>query len=306
MGTVKGVSIIVPCYNSKGYVRELVTSVVDQQLTIPWEIIIVNDCSTDPETIQALSEVEKEKKVKVVHLMVNQGSQVARNTALQLASYDYIFPIDSDDKLSTDAKMLEKGNYLERAVAVLESNPSVLFVHCAIRMFGAFDGYTISSPYPLTEELISRKHHVTTNLVYRKSEAINAGMYATDIKKWQDWSFGVALMNERLKRGQPTEVVYFEEPYVLFRNHGSDERLSNKPVDELEMTAVTIRKYPELFGKHYPGVPQEDLPRLVLDNKPSKLIDLLYVAVNNLEVAKQMVQERHFVVINDGIPRISP
>jgi glycosyltransferase involved in cell wall biosynthesis len=89
------VSIIIPSYNSKKYVRETVQSALNQSYS-PIEIILVDDGSTD-ETNVFFSEFEKQGVICIAQ--ENAGASSARNTGLAIAKGDYIQFLDADDVL---------------------------------------------------------------------------------------------------------------------------------------------------------------------------------------------------------------
>ena len=95
------VSIIIPVYNTEAYLREAVESVMQQTLH-EIEIIIVNDGSTD-----GCSSIidELASKDKRIHSFVqeNQGLSVTRNRGISQARGEYLYFMDSDDKLRNDA-----------------------------------------------------------------------------------------------------------------------------------------------------------------------------------------------------------
>lgn len=300
-----GISFIVPCYNPGNYILELVNSIENQRLNIPYEINITNDGSTSPDTLSALDKLAKHKHVNIYSNGDNKGAQVARNLSLSKAQYDYILPIDSDDKLNTNSEILIDGSFPERAIDILSKNEDVAFVHCSTQMFGEFNGYT-RSPYPLSEELVINKHHVPTWIVYRRVDANFAGGYNEEIMKWQDWSFGVGLLNGRYQRKLLNNIVYLPKPYVMYRNYSDDSRVSFKQVDELSMVRLTVDKYLPIFRKYYANLPSEQIAKNVLSNKPDALIDLLYVAQNDIELAKEIVAQRGFALTNKDVPKNTP
>ncbi|WP_078550012.1 teichuronic acid biosynthesis protein TuaG [Litchfieldia alkalitelluris] len=91
------VSIITPSYNAIQYINSTIESVKNQSFE-DWEMIIVDDCSTDG--TQQLLQIHKEQdeRIKVVYLEENSGAAVARNTALKYASARFIAFLDSDDR----------------------------------------------------------------------------------------------------------------------------------------------------------------------------------------------------------------
>ena len=86
------VSVVIPVYNEKQWVRELIRRV--QQVPIPKEIILVDDCSTDG-THEILKELEQEGH-KVIYQAVNQGKGAALRTGFQHATGDVIIVQDAD------------------------------------------------------------------------------------------------------------------------------------------------------------------------------------------------------------------
>ncbi len=89
------VSVVVPVYNSALFLPTCLESIINQTFS-DFEVICVNDGSTD-NSLQILNEyAEKDKRIKVVS-QVNQGQSVARNVGLSLAHGEYIYFMDSDD-----------------------------------------------------------------------------------------------------------------------------------------------------------------------------------------------------------------
>lgn len=90
------VSIITPCYNSEKYILETIQSVIKQTYQ-NWEMIIVDDCSSD-NTCSIVEEIlNKEKRIKLVRLNNNSGAAISRNTALKYCSGRFIAYLDADD-----------------------------------------------------------------------------------------------------------------------------------------------------------------------------------------------------------------
>jgi len=90
------VSIITPNFNSFKYLKETIISVQNQTYGI-WEMIIVDDNSTD-DSIKLIKEfAKKDDRIKLIELQENVGPAVARNTGIKLAKGNYLTFIDSDD-----------------------------------------------------------------------------------------------------------------------------------------------------------------------------------------------------------------
>lgn len=90
------VSIITPAYNSAKFIKETIESVMEQTYH-NWEMIIVDDCSTDS-TIEVIKEFAfKDNRIKYFTNDVNQGAAICRNIGLENARGRFIAFIDSDD-----------------------------------------------------------------------------------------------------------------------------------------------------------------------------------------------------------------
>lgn len=90
------VSIITPTYNCGRYISKTIESVLSQTYPL-WEMLIVDDCSTDDTEKRVLSYAENDARIKYYCLEQNSGAAVARNTALKLAKGRWIAFLDSDD-----------------------------------------------------------------------------------------------------------------------------------------------------------------------------------------------------------------
>ncbi len=90
------ISIITPSYNSSIFILKTLKSVTSQSFD-NWEMIIVDDCSTDNsiEVIQPFAECDS--RIKLIQLTENSGAAVARNKAIEAATGRFIAFLDSDD-----------------------------------------------------------------------------------------------------------------------------------------------------------------------------------------------------------------
>ncbi|BCB05758.1 glycosyltransferase family 2 protein [Bacillus sp. KH172YL63] len=109
------VSIITPTYNSEAYIKGTIDSVKNQTHQ-NWELIIVDDCSTDRTRDILNQEVDSDERIKVFFLESNSGAAVARNTAMKKAKGPYIAFLDADDqwlpkKLEKQIQFMEDNHY---------------------------------------------------------------------------------------------------------------------------------------------------------------------------------------------------
>lgn len=89
-------SIITPIYNCEGFLAQTFSSVLNQTYT-NFELIVVDDCSTDYSFEIAQKFAEHDSRIKVFQLDKNSGAAIARNTAIDAAQGRFIAFLDSDD-----------------------------------------------------------------------------------------------------------------------------------------------------------------------------------------------------------------
>lgn len=108
------VSIIMPSYNTAQYIEKTIKSVLDQTYT-NWELIIVDDCSTD-NTDEVVKNYLTDKRIKYLKNEQNSGAAVSRNRALREAKGQWIAFLDSDDlwmpeKLEKQIRFMKENGY---------------------------------------------------------------------------------------------------------------------------------------------------------------------------------------------------
>lgn len=110
------VSVITPLYNSAQFIVATIESVLSQSYK-NWEMILVDDCSTDDTVEKVIRYQNVDKRIKLIKLDKNQGAAVARNAAIDVSSGKYICFLDSDDtwdigKLETQINFMESKQIL--------------------------------------------------------------------------------------------------------------------------------------------------------------------------------------------------
>lgn len=104
------VSIIMPAYNSENTIRKSINSVL-KQLYINWELIIINDYSTDS-TLNIINEYLDDNRVVLINNDTNCGIALSRNRGILMSKGKYIAFLDSDD-IWNDDKLSIQIEYME-------------------------------------------------------------------------------------------------------------------------------------------------------------------------------------------------
>lgn len=112
-------SIIIPAYNAAIYIEETLTSILKQKTQYTYEIIIINDGSTD-NTAEVMDKFAQNfPNINLINIE-NSGPAIARNIGISCATGDFISFIDSDDRLFPDA--------IENLISLALSNNSDLVI----------------------------------------------------------------------------------------------------------------------------------------------------------------------------------
>jgi glycosyltransferase involved in cell wall biosynthesis len=93
------VSIIITSYNKGNFIKDAILSVLYQTHT-DWELLIVDDCSTD-NTINVISSYLTDNRIKLIKNDVNKGANYCRNIGLKTAQGTYVVFLDADDVLTS-------------------------------------------------------------------------------------------------------------------------------------------------------------------------------------------------------------
>jgi glycosyltransferase involved in cell wall biosynthesis len=176
-------SVVIPCYNQGEYLAESIASVercVDERC----ELIIVNDGSTDPRTLQVL-ELLRSAGYLVVD-QDNRGVSVARNKGIELARGIYILPLDADNRL--------RPQFVARALERLDSDPATGVVYSDRQDFG-LRNETVDVP-PFDPGLLLVANFIDACAVFRKDLWREVGGYDANISAWADWDFWLSAITQ--------------------------------------------------------------------------------------------------------------
>ncbi len=242
-----GVSIIMPCFNAGKFVRDAVQSVADHiGDSVPFEIILVDDGS-DKKTRRVIEGLAYQDRpyLKTFILEQNKGQSTARNFAIGQAQYDYILPVDADDLLTTDLKILKKGSYPQRAIEALERDSSLAFVTTNMERFGAEKGDSILASLNLKTILL--KGGIPVCSVVRKNDALQSGGYPEAMDCVEDWGFHVGLLNGRLIRGLGLQMMRLPENNYLYRQHDHAQNVNARLRDKISLRMVLFEKHPFIY-----------------------------------------------------------
>lgn len=202
-------SVIVPAYNAAAYLPFALDSILSQSYTA-WEIVIVDDGSTDNTRAVAGSYRQKlGDKLQYIH-QPNRGLPAARNTGMRAAHGEFIALLDADD--------VWLPHRMERGVQAMDNDPQTGLVHARVVRIdaqGSVIGQLSVAPKHLSGNIAHyiytrRAHIVCPTVMFRKSCLETAGWFDESMRATEDrdlW-FRIALH---------AKVTYIDEVLAYYR-----------------------------------------------------------------------------------------
>lgn len=269
------ISIIMPAYNAEKYMEAAILSVIEQTYQ-GWELIIVNDGSTDNTLKIAEKHAGNDKRIKVV-TQVNKRLAAARNTGIRNSEGEWITFLDSDD--------IWHPGKLEKQVLLSRQQPDVGFIYTGGWIFNEDDLENLK-PYPTIYgkytaqqmyNAIYKCNYIPVLSVMVRKDIINEITFSED----RDFFYGCEDWDCWL-RITKTDVNFYglNEQLFYYRRHGNN--MSNKGLEMYvaQITCMLKNFRDDLEDKKTTKEYLEKLvnplvSRLIVENKISEAILLL-------------------------------
>lgn len=198
------VSVIIPAYNAARYINETINSVLSQDYT-NWELLIVNDGSTDSTKSIIDNYAAKDSRIATIHKS-NSGVSDSRNTGIRLAKGDYVFFLDADDVWNHN-NLSEKVNYLikEKVDAVYSS--CELINELSIPMNSFLNG---TANVALSDVLSSRGNYTTapSGIAVTKQVLHKIKGFDINLSNNADQDFFINILAAEFKIGFITQTLW--------------------------------------------------------------------------------------------------
>jgi len=260
---------VMPCFNHAIYIEKSIFSVIDQSFE-DFELIIVDDCSSDGSRDIIETYAKKDKRIIPVFNKRNFGVSKSRNDALRLAKGNFIGFCDSDD-LWEKEKLLKQINYfnLNPQYNALHSDSTIIDdsdIQTGERFSTLFQNENILEG-DLFIKLCLRNFVNTSTVLLKRKCIIEAGLFEEDIKYGEDWIYWTRVSKYNL-------FGYIYEQLSKYRVHNKSTMYDNNGY-----LICRIMCYNYLL-KNY-----NDIPRYIR-SKMEYLIGVNYVSLNNNHKAK--------------------
>jgi len=202
------VSIVIPLYNYVEYIGHCLDTCIRQNYKKDYEIIVVDDGSTDQSIFKVKEYQYKANNIKLIEHGKNKGYSVAKNTGIIASSGDYITLIDADDMLTLDSIRV-RADFLDKC-------PTFDFVYgfaYTILGDGNFE-YWNARTYKLKIGYKRKKIHSQTVMV-RRTVYEKYGLYDEDLRSKSDNEMWYRL----LYNGQINNWRLDGQPLAFYRRH---------------------------------------------------------------------------------------
>ncbi|MDE2018742.1 MAG: glycosyltransferase [Patescibacteria group bacterium] len=185
------ISILLPTYNRAGLLDRAVKSILAQSFR-NWELIAINDASSD-NTRNFLDKLaEQDPRIRPVHHEKNYYPDISRtlNEGLALARGEYIARLDDDDYWCDDRK-------LEKQASFLDSHPEIMIAGGGTIVIDENDKEKFRYSKPETDRAIRNVALISnpfthSTVMFRRNQALEAGGYG-DFKNAEDWDLWLRL-----------------------------------------------------------------------------------------------------------------
>jgi glycosyltransferase involved in cell wall biosynthesis len=206
-------SVILPTYNRENHIRRSLKSVIDQE-GVDFEVIVVDDCSTD-NTYEQIADLVDGRRVKFITTPRSVGAAQARNLGAQMAQGKYLAFQDSDDawlpgKLQMQVDALELGTDDE------------VLNYCSHFKVAGVDQIVIPGEQSrvlsgdIFAELLKDSFISTQTMVIQKDKFAEIGGFDASLLRYQDWDLALRLADQyRVQHLNCPLVIVYETPDSL-------------------------------------------------------------------------------------------
>lgn len=232
------VEAVITSFNQKSMVYEAVQSLC-RQTVLPTRIIIVDDGTTDPISIQILDQLETDCSLPVPLQVIrqpNNGVSAARNTGIRRTQSPLVLVLDGDDSLEP--------SFIEEASSLLCRNPSMVAASSWLRTFGILEA-TVRPTGGGISSFLSHNCCPATHIFRRKAWEQCGGYDETMRSGFEDWDFFLNMLE-----AVPDSLIgIVEQPLINYRTAPASSNIKSME-KRLGLMRYIIEKHMAAYTGH--------------------------------------------------------
>lgn len=189
MTSPEKLSVLLPVYNTRSDWLSIAIESVLNQTHRDFELLLLNDGSTDPDTLATLAAFEKaDDRVRLIHNPENMGLPKTLNRGLTLARYDWVARMDGDD--------ISEPQRFEQQVAFLRSHPDITVLGTGVSIFGDFETVCRNPERhdEIASMMLARCPIAHPSVIFLKDPILASGGYPTDYPNAEDYALWTKLI----------------------------------------------------------------------------------------------------------------
>ena len=227
------VDIVLTCHDDGRYLREAIDSLGPER-SGGKGVIVVNDGSTDPGTLEALDGL-RAMGCRVID-QSNKGLSAARNTGWRASMAPYILFLDADNRIDP--------SYPTKAARVMDASEEVAFVYGDRKEFGEREEQVEQVEVGLGTLLVGNR--IDACAVVRRSVLEALGGFDEAMRSgYEDWELWIRILANRYR------AVHVPEPLFHYRvRQGSLSSVADDPVHRAAIVRYVTTKHQRLFATH--------------------------------------------------------
>ena len=232
------IEAVVTSFNQGSMILEAVHSLCRQTMP-PARIIIVDDGSTDENSVNILSEIESDSDISVpvsVIRQTNSGVSAARNTGIRKVQASMVLVLDGDDTLEPA--------YIEQVSYLLRDNPLMIAASSWMHTFGVLEA-TVCPCGGDVVAFLGRNCCPATH-IFRREVWERCGGYDESMRSgFEDWDFFLSMLETMPK----AKIGIVEKPFINYRTASASSNIKSMS-KRLELMRFIIEKHIHTYQEH--------------------------------------------------------
>ncbi len=193
------VSVIMPSYNAQRFIEEAINSVISQTIS-DWELIVIDDCSSDDTYTLACQLAQGDQRITVLKNEKNCGVSESRNRGINLSKGKYVAFLDSDDVWHSEK--------LERQLEKIKSTDAGI-CYCSYSIIDTM-GQKARADYVVPSQVayedILKENCIQCSAMLIPADIIKATKFTTDFYH-EDYVLGLDILRKGYKAVACTEIL---------------------------------------------------------------------------------------------------